>query len=576
MALAATPMAFKRVTPVNLAEQEALFFQTGCKVAPQFRYDEPVSTVERLAAENSYVDTSLRKESESILRRTLFQHGGETAYLAKVYGEDYLNPTELRDFVLAYLQEFDIPPGCVSVQIINAPSLTIASVVREGARKYVVRVHSHTNNNVNNGSSVRPSATSDGRGQGIPRGLAQCVCDHEIGTHLLRFLNEDDQEWARRREEYNLRKDYCLQTEEGLASLNTLVSCSSKLLCRQALAYYAVCLGAELGFVDLYEALRPFSEDSVARFRLCARVKRGMTDTAVRGAFTALQSYFLGTVEILRRLDEIPDLTVFYAGKLSLSELERVYWKCDWARSLRLPKFFKGDQAIQQWREHCKAIIKENDLEDVCSVPSARKLFSRWWNRGSFPCPPLVRATTEVTRLGQCSTAPLGSARLPDGAVKKHIATQEGFDNSGVKSSSSDQRSVLSAATASSLPGVVSIAREVQNSTPAKSWICNGGGERTAPRRNISSSASRRGSTSRGASRSSTPMRPNSSTEGQRKKLSVPEVARHFHVPAASASTFDRIKARKAQYEMAVNSDNPFQALKIFHERWQASGTSFA
>ena len=174
MALAATPMAFKRVTPVNLAEQEALFFQTGCKVAPQFRYDEPVSTVERLAAENSYVDTSLRKESESILRRTLFQHGGETAYLAKVYGEDYLNPTELRDFVVAYLRELEIPTGRVSVEIMNAPSLTIASVVRKAPRTYVVTVH-----------TAGPS--DGGRGQGLPRGLAQCVCDHEIGTHLLRL-----------------------------------------------------------------------------------------------------------------------------------------------------------------------------------------------------------------------------------------------------------------------------------------------------------------------------------------------------------------------------------------------------
>ena len=229
-----------------------------------------------------------------------------------------------------------------------------------------------------------------------------------------RFLNEDDQEWALNREEYGLREEYCLKTEEGLASLNTLVSCTSKLLCRQALAYYAVCLGAELGFVELFDALKPFREDSVERFRLCSRVKRGMTDTAGRGAFTALQSYFLGTVEVLRRLDEIPDMTVLYAGKLSLCELERVYWRCDWTRSLRLPKFFKGDQAIRQWREHCRAVIRENGLADVCSVPPERKLFSRIayllfsrlgtsHSRDVSECPPLVTVPAKGSGSGRSS-----------------------------------------------------------------------------------------------------------------------------------------------------------------------------
>ena len=256
-----------RITPVNLAEQETMFFRAGCKVAPEFRYDAPASAVELLVMQNSSVDMSLFNESYAILRKAIIFHGGETAYMKILYGDEYLNPTELRKFVMAYLQELDIPPGRVSVEIVNAPSLAIASVVRKAHRTYVVRVH-----------TVGPS-------EGLSRGLAQCVCDHEIGTHLLRFLNEDDQEWASKREEYNLRKDYCLKTEEGLASLNTLLSCTSKLLYQQALAYYAVCLGAELGFVELFDALKPFREDSVERFRLCSRVKRGMTDTAGRGAF---------------------------------------------------------------------------------------------------------------------------------------------------------------------------------------------------------------------------------------------------------------------------------------------------
>ena len=45
--------------------------------------------------------------------------------------------------------------------------------------------------------------------------------NHEIGTHLLRTLNERKQTWFKKREKFGLLP--YIETEEGLASLNTII-----------------------------------------------------------------------------------------------------------------------------------------------------------------------------------------------------------------------------------------------------------------------------------------------------------------------------------------------------------------
>ena len=49
------------------------------------------------------------------------------------------------------------------------------------------------------------------------------VMNHEIGTHFIRKFNEKSQKWYNNRKKYGLTAPY-LKTEEGLASLNQLVS----------------------------------------------------------------------------------------------------------------------------------------------------------------------------------------------------------------------------------------------------------------------------------------------------------------------------------------------------------------
>ena len=55
-------------------------------------------------------------------------------------------------------------------------------------------------------------------------------------------------------------------TEEGLATLNTYYTFPNKSLFSQAVRYFAVCRGTELGFVELFKELTPYVPDEKKRF----------------------------------------------------------------------------------------------------------------------------------------------------------------------------------------------------------------------------------------------------------------------------------------------------------------------
>ena len=102
---------------------------------------------------------------------------------------------------------------------------------------------------------------------GVSRSMVQSILDHEIGTHLLRMMNDEAQPWHDHRERYHLSNPWV--TEEGLATLNTYLSLPRKLLYPQALRYFAVCRGSEIGFVELFHELKAHISDDVRCFQLC-------------------------------------------------------------------------------------------------------------------------------------------------------------------------------------------------------------------------------------------------------------------------------------------------------------------
>lgn len=193
----------------------------------------------------------------------------------------------------------------------------------------------------------------------IKKGMVESLCDHEIGTHLLRMMNEERQKWYLQRNKWGL-SEY-ITTEEGLATLNAMFSIRHNLLLwSSALKYYAVFKGSELSFVELYKELEEYIDDPKLRFRLCARVKRGLSDTSKKGAFSLDQSYFQGALELLQVFHQI-DLPLLYAGQISFQDLHLV--KDDVRADLcRLPRFLRDSAGLNLYKEFLNDVRQKNGI----------------------------------------------------------------------------------------------------------------------------------------------------------------------------------------------------------------------
>jgi len=204
----------------------------------------------------------------------------------------------------------------------------------------------------------------------ISRCIIQGLCDHEIGTHLLRMINDEQQEWHGNRERHLLLNSQV--TEEGLATLNEKLSggiSSSKLLYRPALLYWSVCRAAQVGFAELFHEMGEYLIDPVERFKQCCRIKRGMTKTSLPGASQFPSTYFKGAVELLKHFaakdmesHKIHDIvSCLYCGRIALQDLNKlgnIFKKS----GIRLPRFLDSHDKVEAYKEHCKAILQENEI----------------------------------------------------------------------------------------------------------------------------------------------------------------------------------------------------------------------
>ena len=84
--------------------------------------------------------------------------------------------------------------------------------------------------------------------------------DHEIGTHIVRKLNDKKQKYYKFKKANNVSK--CrIETEEGLASLNQLLDCEEPLLFIASLRYVSAILASKHSFVEVFAELLKYLGD---------------------------------------------------------------------------------------------------------------------------------------------------------------------------------------------------------------------------------------------------------------------------------------------------------------------------
>lgn len=108
------------------------------------------------------------------------------------------------------------------------------------------------------------------------------------GTHYYRGLNNCHQPWCTSdgRRKYNLKPPN--PTEEGLASIHSVLFRRDPTLWRAALLYYTVYQASHMSFSQLFHDLGRFVKDPNTRWDYCVRAKRGQTNTALPGHSSCL------------------------------------------------------------------------------------------------------------------------------------------------------------------------------------------------------------------------------------------------------------------------------------------------
>ena len=113
-------------------------------------------------------------------------------------------------------------------------------------------------------------------------------CVLMAGTHYMRSANNRYQPWHNNRG----RKRHGLlpmnPTEEGLASLHSVLGREDPCLWRSAMLYYTVYQASLLPFAELFEHLGRFIQSPDVRWDYCMRAKRGQVDTSQPGGLASL------------------------------------------------------------------------------------------------------------------------------------------------------------------------------------------------------------------------------------------------------------------------------------------------
>ena len=285
-----------RLAPINLKEQERAFFQANCAVNPTFEYPSRPAMLTNSAFTGELLPTAI-----AILARCLADFASESNFLASDGGE-LLDQSQTEECIRQYMGNLNLP--CTYQIVFSETAIAPTSVVHRESDNFAII------------TCALPLVYRRNRILG--------VLHHEIGTHLLRSLNEKLQVWYKKRNLYKLQP--YAKTEEGLACINTqyeaAVTGRKCYLWSAALHYYAICKAQEMSFVELFQDLEQYVDDPFRRWKECVRVKRGLVDTSLKGGCVRDVVYLEGAVEILRRRREL-DFHKLYSGKLTLTDLCR-------------------------------------------------------------------------------------------------------------------------------------------------------------------------------------------------------------------------------------------------------------
>ncbi|KAL4233961.1 hypothetical protein ACF0H5_005616 [Mactra antiquata] len=184
---------------------------------------------------------------------------------------------------------------------------------------------------------------------------------HEIGTHYLRSYNNKFQEWYN----WRVRKDLGMKpanpTEEGLASLHSVLLRKDPCLWRIALLYYVAYKSTFMSLKELFRDLGQFVSNPYVRWDYCIRAKRGQGDTSLPGGFTKDQVYLEGALQLLKNRKNIDFHLLVQCGKVSWEDVDSIALLAN-VKDTKVPFFM---QDLTAYHKYLDKIVESNDLNDL-------------------------------------------------------------------------------------------------------------------------------------------------------------------------------------------------------------------
>ncbi|KAK0147610.1 hypothetical protein N1851_012913 [Merluccius polli] len=317
------------IKPSNVEKEKVKFFKSDFTYNPQFEYSNPVSPL--VLARHSNASGRFLTQAVRIMELALNKYGNYENF-EQATGGNLLSRSRIWANVRKYMEK----EGCVGEVMVHVTDdlLSRASMTVVSGRPTL---------------TINISAAREHWLEGMLR--------HEIGTHYLRSINNSQQPWcgSAGRKRHGLRP--LNPTEEGLASIHSVLFRRDPTLWRAALLYYTVHLAARASFAQLFQGLGRFVRDPTHALGLLRPRQEGPDR---HGAASKDQVYLEGILNILRHREQIDFPMLIALGKVSFEDVERLKASGQ-TENARIPHFLQDRAAYAQQLEK---IMEVNQLTD--------------------------------------------------------------------------------------------------------------------------------------------------------------------------------------------------------------------
>ncbi|XP_070808809.1 microtubule-associated tyrosine carboxypeptidase 1 [Pituophis catenifer annectens] len=327
-----SPCLLVALRPANLEAERERFFRSSFAYNPQFEYGESVP--EAVLEKYQEASGQFLVQATGIINAVLQKYGTYESFEASNGGK-LLTKCQIWSITRKYMQK----EGCSGEVVVQLTEdlLSQAVMMVENSRPTL---------------AINLSGARQNWLEGMLR--------HEIGTHYIRGVNNASQPWhsSEGRKQYSLKP--ANPTEEGLASLHSVLFRKQPFLWRAALLYYTVCQAGRMSFCELFQDLGRYVQDAGVRWEYCVRAKRGQSNTSLPGCFSKDQVYLEGILQILRHRQKIDFRLLAALGKVSYEDVDHLK-KYGVLEKARIPHFM---QDLERYMQQLNHIVATNCLSD--------------------------------------------------------------------------------------------------------------------------------------------------------------------------------------------------------------------